>query len=59
MRALVSNIGSPLYGTSKHLVSIIYSTLHKNKYRVINSFSFMEEAIELNISPNEIQTSLM
>ena len=59
MRALVSNIGSPLDGTSKYLVSIIHSTLYKNKHKIINSSSFVEEAIELNILPNEIQTSLM
>ena len=57
MRAVVSTIGSPPYGTSKYLVKIIQPTLNKNKYRVLNSYSFVEEAKEWNISPNEIQTS--
>ena len=31
MRAVVSTIGSPAYGTSKYLVKIIQPTLNKNK----------------------------
>ena len=57
MRAVVSIIISPPYGTSKYLVKIIQRTLNKNKHRVLNSYSFVEEAKEWNISPNEIQTS--
>ena len=57
MRALVSTIGSPAYGTLKYLVKIIQSTLNKNKHRVLNSSSFVEEAKEWNISRSEIQTS--
>ena len=54
--AMVSTIGSPPYGTSKYLVKIIQPTLNKNKYRLLNSSSFVEEAKEWNISSNEIQT---
>ena len=57
MRAVVSTIVSPPYGTSKHLVKKIQPTLNKNKHRVLNSSSFVEEAKEWNISSNEIQTS--
>ena len=57
MRAVVSTIVSPPYSTSKHLVKIIQPTLNKNKHRVLNTSSFVEEAKELNISSNEILTS--
>ena len=57
MRAVVSTIGSPAYGTLKYLVKIIQPTLNKNKHRVLNSSTFVEEAKEWNISPSEIQTS--
>ena len=55
MRAVVSTIGSPTFDTSKYLVEIIHSTLNKNKHRVLNSSTFVEEAKEWNISPSEIQ----
>ena len=42
---------------SKYLVEIIQPTLNKNKRRVLNSLSFVEEAKEWSISSNEIQTS--
>ena len=57
MRAVVSTIESLAYGTSKYLVKIIQPTLNKNKHRVLNLSSFVEEAKEWNISPSEIQTS--
>ena len=57
MRAVVSTIGSPQYDTLKYLVKILQPTLDKNKHRVLNSSSIVEEAKERNISPNEIQTS--
>ena len=57
MRAVVSTVRSPPHGTSKYLVKIIQSTLNKNKHRVLNSSSFVEEAKQWNISSNEIQTS--
>ena len=59
MRALVSNIGSSPFGTSKFLGRIIQPTLNKNNHSVTNTSSLMEEAEELIISPNKIQTSLM
>ena len=59
MRVVVSTLGSPLYGTSKYLVKIVQSILNKDKHKVLNSSRFVEEAKEWNISPNEIQTSLM
>ena len=57
MRAAVSTTGSPAYGTSKYLVKTIQATLNKNKHRVLNSSSFVEDAKKWNISPSEIQTS--
>ena len=57
MRAVVSTIGSSLYGISKYLINIIQPTLNKNKLRVLNSSSFAKEVKEWNISSNEIQTS--
>ena len=57
MRAVVSTIRSPPYGTLKYFVNIIQPTLNKNKHRVLNSSSFVEEAKGWNISSNEIQTS--
>ena len=57
MRAVVSTIGSPAYGTLKYLAKIIQRTLNKNKHRVLNSSSFVEKAKEWNISSSEIQTS--
>ena len=46
VRAVVSNIGSPAYGTSKFLVKLIQPTLNKNKHRVLNSCTFVEEGKE-------------
>ena len=57
MSSLVSTIESPPYSTSKYLGKIIQPALNKNKHRVLNSSSFVEEAKEWNISSNEIQTS--
>ena len=57
MRAVVSTIGSSPYGTSKYLVKIIQHAINKNKHRILNSSSFVEEAKEWNISSNEIQAS--
>ena len=54
MRTVVSTIGSPPYDTSKYLVKIIQPTLNKNKHRVLNSYSFVEEAKERKLSSNEI-----
>ena len=57
MRAVVSTVGSALYGTSKYLIKIIQPTISKSKHSILNSSSFVEGAKEWNISPNEIQTS--
>ena len=57
MRPVVSTIGTPAYGTSKYLVSIIQPTLNKSLHRVINSKSFVLEAKGWDISPDEIQVS--
>nr|XP_047124319.1 uncharacterized protein LOC105844437 [Hydra vulgaris] len=57
MRPVVSTINTPPYGTSEYLVSIIQPTLNKNKNRLINSNSFVNEARQWKIDPNEIQVS--
>ena len=57
MRAVVSTIGLPPCGTWKYLVKILQPTLNKNKHRVINSSSFLEESEEWNKTSNDIQTS--
>ena len=57
MRTVVSTIGTPFYGTSSFLVQLIQPTLNKNKIRVKNSSSFVEEAKTWTIAPNEKQVS--
>ena len=57
MRTIVSTIGTPPYGISKHLVEIIQPTLNKNEHKVINSRSFVEEAKTWDIDQNEVQVS--
>ena len=57
MKAVVSTIGSPPCDTWKYLVKILQPTLNKNKHRVLNSSSFVEEAEEWNKFSNDIQTS--
>ena len=57
MRAVVSTIGTPFYGTSSFLVQLIQPTLNKNNIRVKNSSSFVEEAKSWTIAPGEIQVS--
>ena len=54
LRTIVSTIGTPPYGISKHLVEIIQPTLDKNKHKVINSQSFVTEAKNWNIEPDEV-----
>ena len=44
MRTIVSTIGTRPYGTSKYLVEAIQPTLNKNKYSVINSYTFVQKA---------------
>ena len=55
MRTIVSTIRTAPYGTSKHLVEIIQPTLNKNKYRVMKSSSFVNEAATWEITQEEIQ----
>ena len=57
MRTIVSNIGTAPYGTSKYLVDIMQPTLNKNKHRVINSSSFVNEAATWETTQEEIQVS--
>ena len=57
MRIVVSTIGTPPYGISSHLVAIIQPTLDKNKSRLRNSVSFVNESRSWDISPNEVQVS--
>ena len=44
MRLVVSTIGAPMYGVSKHLASLIQPVLDKNKSRLKNLSSFVEKA---------------
>ena len=57
MRAVVSTIGTPMYGTSKFLVKLIQPTLDKNETRLRNSHAFVEQATLWEINPNETQVS--
>ena len=57
MRPVVSTIGTPPYCSSEYLVKIIQPTLNKNKTRLLNLSSFVNEAKSWVISPNEIQVS--
>ena len=44
MRTIVSAMETALYGTSTYLVEIIVPTLNKNKHRIMNSSSLVNEA---------------
>nr|XP_047132455.1 uncharacterized protein LOC124811183 [Hydra vulgaris] len=57
MRPVVSTINTLPYGTSEYFVNIIQPTLNKNKNRLINSNSFVNEARQWKIDPNEVQVS--
>jgi len=57
MRLVVSTIGAPMYGVSKHLVSLIQPVLDKNESRLKNSSAFVEKAKEWTIGDNETQVS--
>ena len=57
MRTIVSTIGTAPYRTSKYLVDIIQPTLNKNKHRVINSSSFVNEGATWETTQKEIQVS--
>ena len=57
MRTIVSSIETAPYGSSKHLMEIIQLTLHKNKHRVINSYTFVQEAKTWKIHQDKKQVS--
>lgn len=57
MRIVVSTVGSPAYGISSFLVNLIQPTLDKNKTRLKNSKSFVEQAKTWTIGPGETQVS--
>ena len=57
MRAVVSTIGTPMYGTSKYLVNLLQPTLDKNDTRLRNSTSFVDKARTWNIDASEHQVS--
>jgi len=57
MRIVVSTIGSPPYGISSYLVKIIQPSLDKNKSRLKNSKTFVDEAKTWDITTSEIQVS--
>ena len=57
MRIVVSTIGTPTYGISEYIVKFVQHTLNKNKTRLKNSQSFVREAKDWDICPDEIQVS--
>ena len=57
MRLVVSTIGTATYGISEYLVDLIQPTLNKNITRLKNSSSFVKEAKQWKISPDEVQVS--
>ena len=57
METIVSTIGTASHRTSKYLVDIIQPTLNKNKHRVINLSSFVNEAAAWETTQEEIQVS--
>ena len=57
MRIVVSTIGTPSYGISQHLVTLIQPTLNNNDTRLCNSATFVRKSREWNISPEEVQVS--
>ena len=57
LRTIVSTIRTAPYGTSKYLVEIIQPTLNKNKYHIMKSSSFVNEAATWETTQEEIQVS--
>ena len=57
MRLIVSTVGTPPYGISKHLVDIIQLTLIKNQHKLRNSRSFDSQAQIRRNGPSQIQLS--
>ena len=57
MRIIVSTVGTPVYGLSQYLVSIMQFSLNKCQIRLKNSVDFVLKAKQRTISKNEIQVS--
>ena len=57
MRVVVSTVGSPAYGISSHLVNLVQPTLDKNKTRLKNSQTFVDQAKTWDIGATETQVS--
>ena len=57
MRTIVSTVVTAPYDTSKYLVEIMQPTLNKNKHRVINSYTFVQETKTWEIYQDEAQVS--
>ena len=57
MRIVVSTIGTPSYKTSEYLVKIIQPTLNKNKTRLKNSQTFVQNSETWLIEEDEVQVS--
>ena len=57
MRAIVSTIGTTLYGISQYLVELIQPTLNKSKYKIANSSSLINQAKNWLLKRNEVQVS--
>ena len=53
----MSTTGTVPYGTCKYLVEIVQPTLNKNIHRVINSYSFVQEAKTCEIYQDKVQVS--
>ena len=51
----MSTVGTVPYGTFKYLVEIIQPNLKKIKHRVINLYTFVQEAKTWEIYQNEVQ----
>ena len=45
MRTIVSTIGTPPCGISRYLVELIQPTQNESKYKITNSLSFVNEAV--------------
>ena len=53
MRTIVSAMETALYGTSTYLVENIVPTLNKNKHRIMNSSSLVNEAAKWETTQEE------
>ena len=55
MQAIVSTIGTPPNSICQYQVELIQTTLNKSTYKISNSSSFVNEAINWLITRNEVQ----